>query len=451
MPLFGQLSDRLSGALGRLSGRGRITEANVEETLREVRVALLEADVALPVVKDFIVAVKARALGAEVAKSLSPGQAFVKIVQDELAAALSSGDSELNLRVRPPAVILLAGLQGSGKTTTAAKLAARLSRTQRKRVLLVSTDVQRPAAMEQLEKLAQTVGVGFIPAAGESPMEIAKRALARARAELTEVLIVDTAGRLHVDAALMDEIRALADLLSPIETLFVADAMTGQDAVRSAAAFGETLPLTGVILTKADGDARGGAALSVARVTGRPIKFIGTGEKTDALESFDPQRMAARILGMGDVVGLVETVTQKTDQKQAEALAGKLRKGKDFDLADFRSQIEQMLNMGGAKALLEHLPGASKLAGAAASVDERALRRQMAIVDSMTPRERRHPALINGSRRRRIAAGSGTEVPDVNRLLRQFQQAQKMMKKFKKGGLQRALGALGGGRFPPGF
>ena len=449
--MFESLSQRLSSTVQRLRGRGRLSEANIQESLREVRIALLEADVALPVVKDFIEAVKTRALGAEVAKSLSPGQAFVKIVQDELAAALSSGDPELNLRVRPPAVILLAGLQGSGKTTTAAKLAARLSGTQRKRVLLVSTDVQRPAAIEQLEKLAQTVGVGFISAAGEAPIEIAKRALVRARAELTEVLIVDTAGRLHVDAALMDEIRALADLLSPVETLFVADAMTGQDAVRSAAAFGETLPLTGVILTKTDGDARGGAALSVARATGRPIKFIGTGEKTDALETFDPRRMAGRILGMGDVIGLVETVTQKTDQKQAEALAGKLRKGKDFDLTDFRSQIEQMLKMGGAKALLEHLPGAGKLAGAAASADERVLRRQMAIVDSMTPRERRHPALINGSRRRRIAAGSGTEVPDVNRMLRQFQQAQKMMKKFKKGGLQRALGALGGGRLPPGF
>ncbi|HEX5314080.1 MAG TPA: signal recognition particle protein, partial [Gammaproteobacteria bacterium] len=425
MALFGQLSASLSAALGRLGGRGRLTEANIEETLVDVRLALLEADVALPVVEKFIEAVKVRALGAEIAKSLTPGQAFVRIVHDELTAMLSRGDPTLKLRVRPPAVILLAGLQGSGKTTSAAKLAARLA-GERKRVLLVSTDVQRPAAIEQLEKLAKSIGVGFVPADGEQPLAIARRALARARAELTEVLVVDTAGRLHVDEALMTEIRALADLLAPIETLFVADAMTGQDAVRSAAAFGETLPLTGIILTKTDGDARGGAALSAAEVTGRPIKFLGTGEKTDALEAFDPARMAGRILGMGDLVGLAETVARKGDQKEADALAGKLRSGRKFDLADFRGQIEQMLKVGGARALLEHLPGADKLADAAAAVDERALRRQMAIVDSMTPRERHHPALINGSRRRRIAAGSGNEVQDVNRLLRQFQQAEKM-------------------------
>ena len=451
MALFGQLGERLSGAVGRLTGRGRITESNIEETLREVRIALLEADVALPVVKRFIDAVKARALGQEVAKSLAPGQAFVKIVQDELAAALSAGDPALSLRVRPPAVILLAGLQGAGKTTTAAKLAAHLVGEKRKRVLLVSTDVQRPAAIEQLETLAARVGAGFVPAAGERPEAIATRALARARAELADILIVDTAGRLHVDSEMMDEVRALARLLAPAETLFVADAMTGQDAARSAAAFGEALELTGVILAKADGDARGGAALSVAEVTGRPIKFVGTGEKLDALEAFDPRRMAGRILGMGDVVGLVEEVGRKADRDKAEALAGKLRKGKGFDLEDFRTQIEQMLALGGTEKLLERLPGAGRLpAGAAAGLDERALRRQIAIVNSMTPRERRHPALLNGSRRRRIADGSGTEVQDVNRLLRQFQQAEKMMKKFRKGGLQRALGALGG-RLPPGF
>ncbi|MGH8225345.1 MAG: signal recognition particle protein [Gammaproteobacteria bacterium] len=440
--MFGELSGRLGGAVQRLTGRGRITEANIEETLREVRIALLEADVALPVVKDFIAAVKERALGAEVAKSLAPGEAFVRIVHDELAATLASDNPELNLRVRPPAVILLAGLQGAGKTTTTAKLAARLKR-ERKRVLLVSTDIARPAAIEQLETLAREVGVGFVPAAGEAPMAIARRALERARSELSDVLIVDTAGRLHVDETLMNEVRDLAALLSPAETLFVADAMTGQDAVRSAAAFGETLPLTGVILTKADGDARGGAALSVAQVTGRPIKFIGTGEKTDALESFDPRRMAGRILGMGDIVGLAEAVSEKADRAESEKLAKKLSKGKGFNLEDFRGQIEQMLKMGGAQAILEKLPVARKLpAAAAAGFDERALHHQIAIVNSMTPRERRHPALIDGSRRRRIAAGSGTEVQDVNRMLRQFQQAQKMMKKFKKGGMQRALGGF---------
>jgi len=448
--LFGQLGERLSGAVNRMTGRGRITEANVDETLREVRIALLEADVALPVVKRFLAAVKERALGAEVAKSVSPGQAFVKIVHDELAQVLSAGDFALNLRVRPPAVILLAGLQGAGKTTTVAKLAAHL-KEQRKRVTVVSTDVQRPAAIEQLETLAGQVGADFVPAGDDEPLAIAKRALEKARSGLADVLIVDTAGRLHVDDALMAEVRALSDALSPAETFFVADAMTGQDAVRSAAAFGEALPLTGVVLTKADGDARGGAALSVAETTGRPIKFIGTGEKTDALEAFDPKRMAGRILGMGDVVGLVESVGRRTDHAKAEKLAGKLRKGKGFDLADFRGQIAQMLEMGGAQALLEKLPGSAKLPpGAAAGFDDRGLRRQIAIVDSMTPRERRHPGVIDGSRRRRIAAGSGTEVQDVNRLLRQFQQTQKMMKKFKKGGLNRALGALGG-RMPPGL
>ena len=450
MALFGQLGERLSGAVNRMTGRGRITEANVDETLREVRIALLEADVALPVVKRFLAAVKERALGAEVAKSVSPGQAFVKIVHDELAQVLSAGDFALNLRVRPPAVILLAGLQGAGKTTTVAKLAAHL-KEQRKRVTVVSTDVQRPAAIEQLETLAGQVGADFVPAGDDEPLAIAKRALEKARSGLADVLIVDTAGRLHVDDALMAEVRALSDALSPAETFFVADAMTGQDAVRSAAAFGEALPLTGVVLTKADGDARGGAALSVAETTGRPIKFIGTGEKTDALEAFDPKRMAGRILGMGDVVGLVESVGRRTDHAKAEKLAGKLRKGKGFDLADFRGQIAQMLEMGGAQALLEKLPGSAKLPpGAAAGFDDRGLRRQIAIVDSMTPRERRHPGVIDGSRRRRIAAGSGTEVQDVNRLLRQFQQTQKMMKKFKKGGLNRALGALGG-RMPPGL
>lgn len=450
MALFGQLGGRLSTTLGRLGGRGRITEENVAETLREIRVALLEADVALPVIQRFLEAVKTRALGAEVAKSISPGQAFVKIVHDELSALLAAGNSELNLRVRPPAVILLAGLQGAGKTTTVAKLAANL-KAARKRVLVVSTDVRRPAAIEQLQTLAAQVDVAFEPANGETPLQIARRALDRARRQLADVLIVDTAGRLHVDAELMDEVRALSEALKPAETLFVADAMTGQDAVRAAAAFNETLALTGVILTKADGDARGGAALSVAEVTGCPIKFIGTGERIDALEAFDPQRMAGRILGKGDVVGLVESATSKIDQQKAEKLAGKLRKGKGFDLEDFRGQIEQMIDMGGIKSLLDKLPGGQRVpAAAAAGFDDGALRRQIAIVNSMTPKERRHPALLDGSRRRRIAAGSGTAVQDVNQLMRQFQQAQKMMKKFRKGGMAKALGAMGG-HLPPGF
>ncbi len=451
MALFGQLGERLSTTLGRLGGRGRITEDNVAETLREMRVALLEADVALPVIQRFLEAVKKRALGAEVAKSVTPGQAFVKIVHDELAELLAAGDPQLNLRVRPPAVILMAGLQGAGKTTTVAKLAAHL-KANRKRVLVVSTDVRRPAAIEQLQTLAGQVDVGFVPADGEAPKAIAERALKQARSQLTDVLIVDTAGRLHVDEELMDEVRMLSQVLSPAETLFVADAMTGQDAVRAAVAFNEALALTGVVLTKADGDARGGAALSVAEVTGRPIKFIGTGERADALEVFDPKRMAGRILGKGDIVGLVESATQKIDKAKAEKLAGKLRKGKGFDLEDFRGQIEQMLDMGGVQSLLDKLPGAGKLpAGAAAGFDDKALRRQVAIVNSMTPKERHHPALLDGSRRKRIARGSGTEVQDVNQLLRQFQQAQKMMKKFKKGGMAKMMGALGGGGLPPGL
>lgn len=451
MALFGQLGERLTTTLGRLGGRGRITEDNVAETLREIRIALLEADVALPVIQRFLDAVKTRALGAEVAKSISPGQAFVKIVHDELTALLAVGNSELNLRVRPPAVILLAGLQGAGKTTTVAKLAAHL-KAARKRVLVVSTDVRRPAAIEQLETLAAQVGVGFVPVNDKTPSAIAARALAQARSQLVDVLIVDTAGRLHVDTDLMDEVRSISAALTPVETLFVADAMTGQDAMRAAAAFNEALALTGIVLTKADGDARGGAALSVAEVTGCPIKFIGTGERVDELEAFDPRRMAGRILGKGDVVGLVESATRKIDRDKADKLAGKLRRGKGFDLEDFRGQIEQMLNMGGIGALLDKLPGGRRLpAAAAAGFDDRALRRQIAIVNSMTPRERKRPAVIDGSRRRRIANGSGTAVQDVNQLLRQFQQTGKMMKKFKKGGMARVMGALGGGRLPPGL
>lgn len=450
MALFGNLTERLNTSLGRIAGRGRITESNVADTLREVRIALLEADVALPVVKKFLGAVRERALGSEVAKSLSPSQAFIKILSDELTQILASGDHGLNLRVRPPAVLVLAGLQGSGKTTTAAKLAYHLKGAGKK-VVLVSTDLQRPAAVDQLKILAEQVGVGFVLPESRSSTDVAKAALQSARLDVADVLIVDTAGRLHVDNELMAELRLMVGDLDPVEVLFVADAMTGQDAVRSASAFDQSLPLTGVILTKADGDARGGAALSIAHVTGRPIKFVGTGEKVDKLEAFDPKRMASRILGMGDIVGLAESVARDANKERSEKLARKLHKGKGFDLEDFRDQLEQVAKLGGANALLDRLPRAMRLADASTgALDDGVLRRQVAIINSMTPRERRHPAIINGSRRRRIATGSGVAVQDVNRLLRQHAQAQKLMKKFKRGGMNKALGMLGG-RLPPGL
>lgn len=449
MAMFGTLTERLGSSLARIAGRGRITESNVSDTLREVRIALLEADVALPVVQNFLGAVRERALGSEVAKSLSPSQAFVKILSDELTRLLASGDHGLNLRVRPPAVLVLAGLQGSGKTTTAAKLARHL-KASGKKVVVVSTDLQRPAAVEQLQILSRQVGVGFISPKQRSAVDVAKAALEVARSDVADVLIVDTAGRLHVDRELMDELSLMEEALRPAEVLFVADAMTGQDAVRSASAFSKSVSLTGLILTKADGDARGGAALSIAHITGRPIKFLGTGEKTDQLEAFDPKRMAGRILGMGDIVGLAESVALDADKEQSEKLARKLRKGKGFDLDDFREQLEQVAKLGGANALLERLPRAMQRSEASeAALDDRMLRRQIAMINSMTPRERHHPGIINGSRRRRIATGSGVAVQEVNRLLRQHGQAQKLMKKFKRGGLNKALGMLGG-RMPPG-
>jgi signal recognition particle subunit SRP54 len=451
--MFDQLTARLAATLESLRGRGRITDDNIAQALRETRVALLEADVALPVVKSFIEAVRAKALGAEVAASLTPGQAFIGILHQELIALMGGAGAGFTLRAQPPVVVLLAGLQGAGKTTTAAKLARRLIESERKRVLLVSTDVRRPAAMLQLERLAAQVHAEyFTPDAGATPEAIAAAALERARNGVFDVLIVDTAGRLHIDEELMDEVRRIDATVGSAERLFIVDAMAGQDAVNAARAFGTALDLTGIILTKADGDARGGAALSVRQITGKPIVFMGVGEKTDALEPFDPSRMASRILGMGDVVSLVEQVHRQVDGEQAARLARKVAKGHGFDLADLRGQLEQLQSMGGVGALIDKLPGAVVKKGAvSAEQGDRDLRRQVAIINSMTPGERRNPGIIDGSRRRRIAAGSGVQVQDVNRLLKQFQEMQRVMKSMKGGRLARRLmGAFKGG-LPPGF
>jgi signal recognition particle subunit SRP54 len=447
--MFDQLTRRLGSALDALRGRGRITEENIADALRQVRMALLEADVALPVVKTFIEAVKARALGAEVSRSLTPGQAFIKIVHDELVSVMGGASTGLNLRVPPPLVVMLAGLQGSGKTTTAAKLAVWLKGQGKKRVLLASVDVYRPAAILQLERLASQVDADFFAVATNAlPEEIAAAALLQARQGLYDALIVDTAGRLHVDAEMMDEVRRIDHVLTPNERLFIVDSMAGQDAVNSARAFGAALDLTGIILTKADGDARGGAALSVRQITGRPILFLGVGEKTEALETFHPERVASRVLGMGDVLGLVEQVEQQVDREKTEKLARKLQQGREFDFTDLRDQLAQVRQMGGLGALLEKLPAQLTGGGAMpANLDERQLKRQVAIIDSMTPRERRRPNLLDGSRKRRIAAGAGVQVQDVNRLLKQFLQMQKAMKQFSKGGLARVLRGMGG-RFP---
>jgi signal recognition particle subunit SRP54 len=449
--MFENLSERLSRASKALTGRGRITEDNVRETLRQVRMALLEADVALPVVKDFIERCRARALGVEVTSSLTPGQAFIKIIHDELVHAMGTANEALNLRAQPPAIVLLAGLQGAGKTTTAAKLARRLAERDGRKVMLASADVYRPAAILQLERLAGEVGADFCPSeAGEDPVEIARRAVDSARRQLCDVLILDTAGRLHVDEAMMDEARRIHAAVTPVETLFVVDSMAGQDAVNAARAFGEALDLTGVILTKTDGDARGGVALSVRHITGKPIKFIGAGEKTTALEPFHPERLASRILGMGDVVSLVEEVQHKVDREKADKLARKISRGKGFTLQDLRDQIRQMQEMGGIAGLLDKLPGNVIPAKADSRMGEREMRRQAAVIDSMTPKERRHPAIIDGSRKRRIAQGAGVQVQEVNRLLKQHAQMQKMMKKFSKGGMAKMMRAMKG-RMPPGF
>ena len=448
--MFESLSDRLSRATAALKGRGRLTEDNIRDTLRQVRMALLEADVALPVIKGFIDQVRSRAVGSEVLKSLSPGQALVKIIHDELIQTLGEVNASLDLATQPPAVVMLAGLQGAGKTTTAAKLARWLQQREGKSVLLASVDIHRPAAILQLQRLADQVGVDFEHCeSSEDPIAIVERVLDRGRRKAYDVVILDTAGRLHIDEMMMGEIRRVHQAATPIETLFVVDSMAGQDAVNAATAFGEALPLTGIIVTKADGDARGGVALSVRRVTGKPIKFLGVGEKIDALEPFHPDRVASRILGMGDVVTLVEEVERQVDKTQADRLARKLKSGKGFNLNDLREQFQQMQSMGGLASLVEKLP-MNIPKGLDAGVGEAQLRRQVAVIDSMTPRERRYPRVIDGSRKRRIAAGAGVQVQDVNRLLKQFTQMQKMMKKLGKGGLGRMMRSMQG-RMPPGF
>jgi signal recognition particle subunit SRP54 len=449
--MFENLTARLARTVESLRGRGRITEDNVGEALREVRMALLEADVALPVIKTFIESVKTKALGTEVATSLTPGQVFISILHKELVELMGGAREGFNLRAQPPIVVLLAGLQGAGKTTTAAKLARWLIERERKRVLLVSTDVRRPAAILQLERLAQQVGAEFWRAAdGVTPPDIARAALDQAKRVVADVLIVDTAGRLHVDESLMAEVREIDTAVHAAERLFVVDSMAGQDAVNSARAFASALDLTGIVLTKADGDARGGAALSVRQVTGKPIVFMGVGEKTEALEPFDPERMASRILGMGDIVSLVEQVQSQVDVKEAERLAQKVMKGKGFDMEDLRGQLQQLQQMGGVSALLDKLPTAATQRAMPAGQGDKEVRRQIAIINSMTNKERRNPGIIDGSRRRRIAAGSGVQVQDVNRLLKQFMEMQRMMKSMKGGKLRRMLGALKGG-MPPGF
>ena len=448
--MFDTLAARLGQAVESLRGRGRLSEDNIADTLRQVRMALLEADVAVAVVKSFIDAARARAIGAEVTRSLTPGQAFVRIIHEELTRVMGEPGRGLNLRAQPPVVMLLAGLQGAGKTTTAAKLARLLIEQHRKRTLLASTDVYRPAAMTQLALLAGQVGADYFEAAaGASPVDIAVAAVVHARSHVHDVVIIDTAGRLHVDQEMMDEVQAIDRAVSPTEKLFVVDSMAGQDAVNAARAFDTLLALTGVILTKADGDARGGAALSVRKVTGKPILFLGVGEKVDALEVFHPERVASRILGMGDVLSLVEQVQAGVDQDQARRLADKLAKGRGFDFADLREQLGQVRQMGGLAALAGKLPAQALPPGALAQVDDRSIGRQIGIIDSMTPTERRRPGIIDGSRKRRIAMGAGVQVQEVNRLLKQQLQMEKVMKKMKGGGLARMLRGLTG-RHPGG-
>lgn len=430
--MFNNLSERLTRTVKNLRGQGRLSEENIKETMRDIRMALLEADVALPVVREFIDKVKTKAVGQEVLTSLTPGQVLIKIVQDELEAVMGSTHEGLDLNQKPPIVILMAGLQGAGKTTSAAKLARMLIEKEKKHVMLASVDVYRPAAIQQLETLSKEVNAAFFNSdASQKPVKIAKQALSFAKKQNADVLIIDTAGRLHVDDEMMDEIKELNKILNPTETLFVVDSMTGQDAANTAKAFNEALPLTGIVLTKTDGDARGGAALSVKQITGKPIKFMGSGEKTDALEAFHPERVASRILGMGDILSLVEEAHDKVDKDKAERLVTKLKKGKGFDLEDLKDQFTQMEKMGGMASLMEKLPGMG--AGVAEQLKNPAHTKQMkqmvAIIDSMTPQERKKPDVINGSRKRRMAMGSGTQIQDVNRLLKQFKQMAKMMKK----------------------
>ncbi len=450
--MFENLTDRLARTVRDLRGLGRLTEDNIKDALREVRMALLEADVSLPVVRQFVEQVKEKAVGQEVMKSLTPGQAFIKVVNDQLVELMGEANEELALNAAPPAVVMMAGLQGSGKTTTVAKLSRWLKERKKKSVLVVSCDVYRPAAIDQLETLAKEVDVNFFPSSiDQDPVAIANAALDHARKQFIDVVIVDTAGRLHIDEEMMAEIKRLHAAINPIETLFVVDSMTGQDAANTAKAFNDALPLSGVVLTKTDGDARGGAALSIRQITGKPIKFLGIGEKTEALEAFHPDRLASRILGMGDVLSLVEQAQQTIDQDEAAKLAKKFQKGKGFDLEDFRSQLQQMSNMGGVASLMDKLPGMGEIPKEAKDqVNDKEFRRMEAIISSMTMKERQRPEIIKGSRKRRIATGSGVEVQDVNRLLKQFTQMQKMMKKMKKGGMAKMMRSMKG-RMPPGM
>ncbi len=444
--MLDHLTERLSGVIKTLRGQARLTDSNIQEALRDVRVALLEADVALPVVKDFIQEVRQQALGQEVLNSLTPGQALVGIVHQSLTKLMGERSEGLRLTTQPPAVILMAGLQGSGKTTSSGKLAKLLKEQQKKKVLLVSCDIYRPAAIEQLQVLAQSLEIDFFPSdSGQAPEAIAAAALDYAKRHFHDVLIVDTAGRLAIDDAMMQEILALHQTVHPIETLFVVDAMQGQDAVNTARTFGEILPLTGIILTKLDGDARGGAALSVRHVTQKPIKFIGVGEKLTGLEAFYPERMASRILGMGDVLSLIEEAHRTVDRAEAEKLAHKIKKGQGFDLEDFKLQIVQMKKSGGLGAMMDKLPAQlTRSLPANATMDERAINRIEGIINAMTPAERHRPELLKASRKRRIAAGSGVQVQEVNRLLAQFEQMQKMMKMMSRGGLTKMMRGMKG-------
>lgn len=446
--MFESLTDRLGGALKSISGQTKLTEDNIKGTVREVRMALLEADVALPVVKAFTDQVRERAVGTDVLKSLNPGQVFLKIVHEELQSVMGEANEKLNLATQPPAIVLMAGLQGAGKTTTVAKLAKHLQEREKKKVMVVSADVYRPAAIKQLETLATEVNTNFCPSdLNQKPVDIVNNAVDAAKRAGADVLLVDTAGRLAVDDDMMAEIQTLHKALNPIETLFVVDAMTGQDAANTAKAFNEALPLTGVVLTKADGDARGGAALSVRHITGKPIKFMGMGEKIEALEPFHPDRVASRILDLGDVLSLIEQAERTVDKKKADKLAKKIKTGKGFDLEDFLDQIQQMKNMGGLGSMMEKLPGMGNLGNMTKQTDaaEKNFKQMESIIYSMTREERRFPAKINGSRKRRIAKGSGNQIQDVNRVLKQHTQMQKMMKKMSaKGGMQKMMRAMGG-------
>lgn len=449
--MFDSLSDRLSKTIKNLRGQGRITEDNIKETMRDVRMALLEADVALPVVRDFVDRVKQRAIGQEVMSSLSPGQALIKVVDEELVATMGEANEELNLAAQPPAVVLMAGLQGAGKTTTVAKLAKLLQDRHNKKVMVVSCDVYRPAAIKQLHTLADQVGATFFPSEKEqNPVDIAKSALEAAKKQFQDVLLVDTAGRLHIDEDMMGEIQQIHQAVNPVETLFVVDSMTGQDAAITAKAFNDALELTGVVLTKTDGDARGGAALSIRQITGKPIKFLGAGEKVDALEPFHPDRLASRILGMGDVLSLVEEVQRNVDVKEAEKLASKFKKGGSFDFNDLKAQMEQMMNMGGLGGLLDKMPGMGQLGNIKDKVNDKDIKRLIAIIQSMTPQERSFPDIIKGSRKKRIALGAGVQVQEVNKIMKQQLQMKKMMKKMKGGGMKKMMQMMQG-KLPPGM